>query len=50
MGDSILSDRGNAVASRFGLTFAVPDYLRALYATFPLDIDTSWTCPCPRAS
>jgi peroxiredoxin len=48
----ILTDRGNAVATRFGLTFALPDYLRALYATLPLDIakyngDDSWTLPMP---
>src|SRR5262249_61687664 len=48
----ILTDRGNAVASAFGLTFALPDYLRALYATFPLDLakyngDDSWTLPMP---
>jgi peroxiredoxin len=36
----ILSDRGNEVASRFGLTFSLPDYLRMLYATFPLDLTT----------
>jgi len=36
----ILSDRGNEVASRFGLKFALPDYLRTLYATFPLDLAT----------
>jgi peroxiredoxin len=40
------------VASKFGLTFALPHYLRALYATFPLDLaeyngDTSWTLPMP---
>ena len=48
----ILSDRGNEVASRFGLTFSLPDYLRMLYATFPLDLttyngDNSWTLPMP---
>ena len=48
----ILTDRGNTVASKFGLTFALPDYLRAVYATFPLDItkyngDASWTLPMP---
>jgi peroxiredoxin len=48
----ILTDRGNVVATKFGLTFALPDYLRALYATFPLDIakyngDDSWTLPMP---
>jgi peroxiredoxin len=48
----ILSDRGNEVAARFGLRFALPDYLRRLYATFPLDLekfngDPSWTLPMP---
>jgi peroxiredoxin len=40
------------VAQRFGLTFALPDDLRALYLTFPLDLaqfngDDSWTLPMP---
>jgi peroxiredoxin len=48
----ILTDRGNAVASRFGLTFTLPEYLRAIYLTFPLDLskyngDESWTLPMP---
>ena len=48
----ILTDRGNAVARRFGLAFALPDDLRALYLTFPLDLaqfngDDSWTLPMP---
>jgi peroxiredoxin len=48
----ILSDRGNEVAGRFGLRFTLPDYLRTLYATFPLDLaiyngDDSWTLPMP---
>jgi len=48
----ILSDAGNKVAGRFGLVFALPDYLRAIYATFPLDLasyngDASWTLPMP---
>ena len=52
LGFPILTDRGNAVASKFGLTFTLPDYLRALYATFPLDLaryngDASWTLPMP---
>jgi peroxiredoxin len=52
LGFEILSDAGNAVAARFGLRFALPDYLKALYATFPLDIaayngDASWTLPMP---
>jgi peroxiredoxin len=52
LGYEILTDRGNEVATRFGLTFTLPDYLRAVYATFPLDItkyngDASWTLPMP---
>ena len=52
LGFPILTDRGNAVASKFGLTFALPDYLRAVYASFPLDLaryngDASWTLPMP---
>lgn len=48
----ILTDRGNEVASRFGLRFALPDDLRRLYLTFPLDLekfngDASWTLPIP---
>jgi peroxiredoxin len=48
----ILSDLGNKVAARFGLVFALPDYLRAIYAAFPLDLaayngDASWTLPMP---
>jgi peroxiredoxin len=40
------------VAARFGLVFALPEYLRAIYATFPLDLaiyngDASWTLPMP---
>ncbi len=48
----ILTDRGNGVATKFGLTFRLPDYLRQVYGTFPLDLakfngDTSWTLPIP---
>ena len=48
----ILTDRGNEVAGKFGLRFALPPYLRELYATFPLDLakfngDSSWTLPIP---
>lgn len=48
----ILTDRGNEVAARFGLRFALPDYLRELYRTFPLDLeqfngDATWTLPIP---
>ena len=52
LGFDVLTDRGNAVATRFGLTFTLPQYLRDIYATFPLDIakyngDASWTLPMP---
>lgn len=52
LGFKILSDAGNEVAARFGLRFALPDYLKAIYATFPLDLatyngDASWTLPMP---
>jgi len=30
----ILTDRGNAVATKFGLRFNLPDYLRRVYSTF----------------
>jgi len=48
----ILTDRGNEVAARFGLRFALPDYLREMYRTFPLDLekfngDATWTLPMP---
>ena len=48
----ILTDRGNEVAAKFGLRFALPAYLRQLYGTFPLDLekfngDASWTLPIP---
>ena len=52
LGFEVLTDRGNGVAARFGLKFTLPDYLRAVYAMFPLDIttyngDASWTLPMP---
>lgn len=48
----ILSDQGNEVAAAFGLRFSPPDYLRRIYRSFPLDLetfngDTSWTLPMP---
>jgi peroxiredoxin len=52
LGFPILSDAGNEVAALFGLRFTLPDYLRKLYASFPLDLaayngDASWTLPMP---
>lgn len=48
----ILSDRGNQVASQFGLTFALPEDLKDLYQKFGIDLakfdgDNSWTLPMP---
>jgi peroxiredoxin len=40
------------VAEQFGLRFALPEYLRQIYRSFPLDLekyngDASWTLPIP---
>lgn len=48
----ILSDPGNEVAARFGLRWTLPNYLREVYRSFPLEIekfngDASWTLPIP---
>jgi peroxiredoxin len=48
----VLSDHGNEVAERFGLRFALPDYLREVYLSFPNDLakvngEPSWTLPMP---
>lgn len=48
----ILSDRGNAVARRFGVVFTLPEYLREIYLAFPLDLAQyneaePWTLPMP---
>ena len=52
LGFEVLTDAGNEVAAKFGLRFALPAYLREIYASFPLDIaayngDASWTLPMP---
>jgi len=49
---TLLHDRGNQVATRYGLTFALPDDLRQLYRKFGIDLakangDDSWTLPMP---
>ena len=49
---SVTGDRGNRVASRFGLTFTLPDDLKNLYRKFGIDLerfngDDSWTLPMP---
>lgn len=48
----ILSDPGNETAAAFGLRFALPDYLIALYKSRKNDLpvfngDLSWTLPMP---
>ncbi|MDB5393333.1 MAG: alkyl hydroperoxide reductase/Thiol specific antioxidant/Mal allergen [Rhodospirillales bacterium] len=48
----ILSDSGGRVAEAFGLRFALPDYMVALYKSFKNDLpafngDPSWTLPMP---
>lgn len=52
LGFPILSDPGNAVAEAFGLRFALPDYLVALYKQLGNNLplvngDESWTLPMP---
>jgi len=48
----ILSDPGNAVASRYGLRFQLPAYLIAVYKQLGVDLsvingDDTWTLPMP---
>lgn len=48
----ILSDPGNQVAKKFGLTHRLPDKLRQVYMQLGLDLplhngDDSWTLPMP---
>ncbi len=48
----ILSDPGNEVAQRYGLTFKLPEDLKDIYVKFNIDLekyngDTSWTLPLP---
>ena len=49
---SVLSDRGNAVASQFGLTHTLPDQLKELHDKWGMNLerfngDRSWTLPLP---
>ena len=49
---SVLSDRGNAIASQFGLTFRLPDQLKELHDKWGMNLerfngDPSWTLPLP---
>ena len=48
----ILSDPGNEVAQRYGLTFTLPEDLKEIYMKFTIDLekyngDDSWTLPLP---
>ena len=48
----ILSDPGNEVAQRYGLTFKLPEDLKEIYVKFNIDLekyngDDSWTLPLP---
>ena len=49
---SVLSDKGNAVASQFGLTYTLPDPLKELHNKWGMNLerfngDPSWTLPLP---
>ncbi len=49
---SILSDKGNAIADKFGLRFRLPDEIIAIYKGFGNDLpmvngEDSWTLPMP---
>jgi peroxiredoxin len=48
----VLRDKGNKVASQFGLIFRLPDDLRDVYRKFGIVLeryngDDSWTLPMP---
>lgn len=48
----VLSDRGNQVASMFGLKYKLPGYLHGIYRELGADLerfngDASWTLPIP---
>jgi peroxiredoxin len=48
----VLHDPGNAVAERYGLTWALPDAMRKMYQAWSIDLeayngDDSWTLPIP---
>ena len=48
----VLSDRGNAVASQFGLTHTLSDQLKALHEMWGMNLerfngDATWTLPMP---
>jgi peroxiredoxin len=48
----ILSDPGNEVSQRYGLTYKLPEDLKETYLEFNIDLekyngDDSWTLPLP---
>ena len=48
----VLSDRGNVVASQFGITFTLPDPIKELHNQWGMNLerfngDPSWTLPMP---
>jgi peroxiredoxin len=48
----ILSDPGNEVSQRYGLTYKLPEDLKEIYLKFNIDLekyngDDSWTLPLP---
>jgi peroxiredoxin len=49
---NVLTDRGNQVASQFGLKFSLPEALQGVYGKFGIDLprvngEPSWTLPMP---
>ncbi len=49
---NILRDEENTYAHTLGLRFTLPEYLKQVYLSFPLDLarvngDESWTLPMP---
>jgi peroxiredoxin len=49
---TLLRDRGNRVASAYGLAYAMPEDLKQVYMKFGIDLakatgDDSWTLPMP---
>ncbi|MBI9082149.1 MAG: redoxin domain-containing protein [Desulfobacterales bacterium] len=48
----VIGDKGNEVATRFGLVFTLPEDLKGLYSKFGIDLERfngndSWTLPMP---
>jgi len=47
---TLLRDRGNVVAARYGLAFTLPEDLRQVYLKFGIDLGRAngdWTLPMP---